>query len=459
MALPSQHERTGELGRAYVYRRQQGKKVRPPMPLIVVGVGIAVIAAGWGIISLLPRSDADPNAGSQPLLRVDQSPPNQAAGLITPPTSQPNSQPNASTGAKTAPGPASTPGDPLVLRQQTWPKQESPKPDASKANAAQPAGRTTPASTTASENPPVSDSRPKLDDPSSLVVSDPGRKDAPASSAPPSTQPPSSTPTAAIAPSGSTSDVVALIAQGESLLSSDPVQARAVLSRAYHKAAAPDQDRIRQKLTKVNDDLVFGPRIVAGDPLVEQYSVKSGDSLVRIGRARGLAVDWRFIQRINGVDPSKLRVGQKLKLVRGPFHAVVHKGDYRLDLFQGPPDDPANWIFIRSFPVGLGEGNSTPPGTFVIRRDSKLINPHWVNPRTGEKFDADDPKNPIGERWLGFEGVGESSALTGYGLHGTIEPDSIGKQKSMGCVRMGDSDIELAYAMLEEQISVVKIVP
>jgi lipoprotein-anchoring transpeptidase ErfK/SrfK len=107
--------------------------------------------------------------------------------------------------------------------------------------------------------------------------------------------------------------------------------------------------------------------------------------------------------------------------------------------------------------VGLGEGNGTPVGTFRIR--NRMANPWWVNPRTRERFEADDPKNPIGEHWLGWEGIGDSKIHTGFGLHGTIEPESIGQQRSMGCVRLLAPDIELLYEMLSEQVSIVKVVP
>ena len=42
---------------------------------------------------------------------------------------------------------------------------------------------------------------------------------------------------------------------------------------------------------------------------------------------------------------------------------------------------------------------------------------------------------------------------------GTIDPGSIGQQKSMGCIRMGDEDIQLVFELMGEQVSVVKIVP
>ncbi len=39
---------------------------------------------------------------------------------------------------------------------------------------------------------------------------------------------------------------------------------------------------------------------------------------------------------------------------------------------------------------------------------------------------------------------------TSYGIHGTIEPDTIGRQASMGCVRLKVEDVQLVYDMLSE---------
>ena len=170
-------------------------------------------------------------------------------------------------------------------------------------------------------------------------------------------------------------------------------------------------------------------------------------------------------------NPNALRVGQTLKVIRGPFHAVVSKSAFRMDVYAGPTPPPTSigtstlpdgaepgWTYICSFPVGLGEKGLTPVANFTIKENSKLINPPWVNPRTGEKFGADDPKNPIGERWLGLEGLDEKSkSYTGYGIHGTVDPTSIGHEMSMGCVRMMSADVELVYELLTGRVSVVKV--
>jgi LysM repeat protein len=229
-----------------------------------------------------------------------------------------------------------------------------------------------------------------------------------------------------------------------------PAAARQILDTVYRTALSPTaKAEVRQSLSALNTQLIFSPTLYQDEPLTKAYVIEPGDALSRIATKEKLAVDWRLIQRVNQIsDPGRIRVGQTLKLVRGPFHAVVSKSAYRLDLYQGEASDRSGWRYIASMSVGLGEGDSTPTGNFTVRPDSKLIDPLWVNPRTGEKFDASDPKNPIGERWIGLDGLGADAIKTGYGIHGTIDPGSIGQQRSMGCVRLGDKDVELVYELL-----------
>lgn len=262
-------------------------------------------------------------------------------------------------------------------------------------------------------------------------------------------------------PADSASPVQRLIDAAASELSQNrPVAARELLNRALHnpEASATDQAIIRAELERLNEDLLFSPRIYADDPLAVEYVVQPGDVLSRLPARLGLATEWQLIQRINRIgDPKRIRAGQRLKVVPGPFHAVVRKSAYRLDLYAGPPDEPARWMYIRSFEIGLGADDSTPEGTFVVRPESKLVNPRWTNPRTGQTYAADDPDNPIGEHWVGLDGIGDAAAYTGYGLHGTIEPESIGAERSMGCIRLRPEDIALLYELLTEGVSVVHI--
>jgi len=242
----------------------------------------------------------------------------------------------------------------------------------------------------------------------------------------------------------------------------DRVAARRLLSQTLSapNLSARDSQRLRDELTQINNVLIFGPVVAPNDPICEEYKIQSGDSLSRIASRRELASHWKLIQRVNRIsNPSRIRLGQNLKLVHGPFHAIVYKREHRMDIYHGSPNDPASWLFIKSLNVGLGADNGTPIGTFTVSTN-KLENPGWVNPRNAaESYGPNDPANPIGEFWLGLDGVGQYATLTGYGIHGTIDPSSIGDDQSMGCVRLADEDIALVYELLAERVSVVEIRP
>lgn len=254
-----------------------------------------------------------------------------------------------------------------------------------------------------------------------------------------------------------------------------PVEARAQLNKVLMdpRTSAKDRAGVRQYMAQINQDLVFSPTVFASDPIAEKYTVVSGDNLVKIARKTSSVTESTLIARINRMsNPNALQVGQSLKIIKGPFHAVVSKSGYRMDIYSGSAPSPSSldmsglpegaepgWMYICSFPVGLGEKDGTPIANFAVK-ENKLVNPTWANPRTGESFGADDPKNPIGERWIGLAGLDEKSkGYAKYGIHGTIQPESIGNNMSMGCVRMRAEDVEIVYELLMPKVSVVKIVP
>jgi LysM repeat protein len=260
---------------------------------------------------------------------------------------------------------------------------------------------------------------------------------------------------------GTSARSIARVRAGLEMLDrNQPIEGRRALTAVLDSGSldAATADQVRTRLAELNEALVFGPQIVPNDPFVVTYTVQSGDALSKIPRRMGVHTDWRFVQRINRIRrPEHIRAGQRLKLVTGPFHAVISKTDYRLDLYL---DDGTERAFVHSVPVGLGEYNSTPEGRFRVRANSKLINPEWVNPRTRERYLPDDPANPIGEHWIGLVGDEEHLRdMHGYGIHGTIEPDSIGRQASMGCVRMGSDDVALVWEVLLDGVSTIEIRP
>lgn len=452
MALPSQMERSAEMSRPVMARTGGGLPNK-----IIVGtmVVLAVAGAAWSIYKFFPSTKpANAEAGTLAGKPSDETTLKPAPRSLIP-TNQPTNQPTNSPSNQPPQGGSGSLSLGNVFDNSTSNisgKQPTNTPNSN------------PGSTPGTRPTPVDVTRPDLQPQSTPGAQTPGTSGI-GSGGTGTTPPGPGTPNqpTSLTPTGPSSAVSTLIAAGDTALSNSKLsEARVSFSRAlmHPDATRADQESLRSKLATINEDLIFSPKILAGDSFSESYTVQSGDSLVRIAKRREVAVDWRFIQRINRItNPNALRLGQKLKLVRGPFHAIVHKDEFRLDLFTGSPDEPENWLFVKSFKVGLGESNSTPLGSFTIKKNSKVVNPPWTNPRTGEKFGADDPKNPIGEFWLGFEGLGDAAIYKSYGLHGTIDPDSVGLQKSMGCVRMLPDDIALMYEMLVEQVSVVKIVP
>ncbi|MEZ6189742.1 MAG: L,D-transpeptidase family protein [Phycisphaerales bacterium] len=269
------------------------------------------------------------------------------------------------------------------------------------------------------------------------------------------------TPAANPGPSGAPSSALAgsQLARGMNMIREGRlVQGRRELSQLLFSdrgnLSALDAQTVRDTLSSVNKQLVFSDQVTPGDTLSETYVVQRGDYLSRI--APKYAVPYQFIERINNTPAERLQAGKPIKLVKGPFHARISKSDFRMDIYVNDADGQP--IYIRSFTVGLGKDDSTPMGPFIVAPNSKVQNPSWKNPRTGEFYGKDDPKNPIGEYWLALKGTDAvTEAHSGYGIHGTIDPQSIGRQASMGCVRLSDDDIALVYDMLESGRSTVQI--
>jgi lipoprotein-anchoring transpeptidase ErfK/SrfK len=274
----------------------------------------------------------------------------------------------------------------------------------------------------------------------------------------PTTQPLASAPTTrpiVIAPAGEIV-VTPPIGEARSRLANDPLAARRILNdelAAGHLSGA-ELEEARELLIKANEQLVFSPRVFRDDPNISTYNVQSGDKLMKIAAAYG--VTWDFLARINNIsDARRIRAGQPIKIVRGPFHAVVSKHSFTMDIYLGAPGGVGS-TFVTSYRVGLGKDDSTPLGTW--KATGKLKNPAYYSPRGEGIIAADDPKNPLGEYWIGLMGIdGTAVGKNSYGIHGTIDPASIGREESMGCIRMRNEDVAIVYELLVEGKSTIVV--
>jgi len=162
----------------------------------------------------------------------------------------------------------------------------------------------------------------------------------------------------------------------------------------------------------------------SADGKIVQYTVKRGDTLWAIAKKFHTAIP--FIKRLNNLKKDTIYPGQKLKIYSGGIKIIVIKSEFRL-LVCGED------VVLAEYPVAIGKNNSTPTGRFIIK--TKVVNPDWWNPDTGERIKFGDPRHEIGTRWMGFN-------VKGLGIHGTNDPKSIGKAASRGCIRMRNEDIE-----------------
>ncbi len=252
------------------------------------------------------------------------------------------------------------------------------------------------------------------------------------------------------------------IADAKSRLDADDLlAARKILNDALLAGKlTPDQtQQAKQQLGSINDIVILSPRKFVNDKFAESYIVKSGDRLAKIATKHEITTE--LLLHMNGMtDPRKLRSEQALKIVNGPFNAVVTKSAFTLDLYLGNPGE-AGSMFVKQYKVALGRDDSTPMGTWMVEAGKKQKNPKfWGSGPDHPPMEADDPQNPLGEYWIGLVGTdGLAVDKHGYGIHGTIDPSSIGKQASLGCIRLKNEDVAVAFELLAEGKSFVLVKP
>ncbi len=216
-------------------------------------------------------------------------------------------------------------------------------------------------------------------------------------------------------------------------------QKQVMKARDYYNRAlkgdwpAAQEQMIRDQLTKISSNMIM---TAAQRPDTLRYTIKAGDSLHKI--AKKYKVTAALLKKINNLKTDLIRIGDQLKVIKGPFAAVIDKSDLTLTVMHGGR-------FFKQYAVGLGKDNSTAVGSFFVR--TKLVDPDWYTPEG--VIPAGAPENILGTRWIGLKGK--------FGIHGTTEPESIGKYSSNGCVRLLNKDAEEVYNLLVRKHSKVTV--
>jgi len=210
-------------------------------------------------------------------------------------------------------------------------------------------------------------------------------------------------------------------------------EAHMALSRCYRSPGlAPEQARpVRDLLDQLAGTVIYSRQNLLEPP----YMVRPGDTLQTI--AEQFDVPPELIANINGIrDPRGVQPGQELKVVRGPFHAVVHLNDYELTMMLGN-------LYAGRFPITIGRDQPNLEGTYVVT--DKGVGPTYYGP-DGTTLVEHDPRNPLGSLWLGLGDPNGRSA--GIGIHGTNDPRTIGRDAPRGNIGLEQRDIQDVFGIL-----------
>jgi len=191
--------------------------------------------------------------------------------------------------------------------------------------------------------------------------------------------------------------------------------------------AADDEAQLTELLDQLAGTVVYSREHLLEPP----YEVQPGDTLDRVAEA--YHVPWQLLANINGITDARrqLQPGDTLKVIKGPFEAVVDLGRFRLTLFVGG-------CYAGRFEIGIGQDCTTPLGDFVVQK--KVVNPDYYGEQV---IAAGSPDNPLGEYALQL-----SDQIF---IHGTNDPASIGRAESKGCIRLNNHDIADLFSILSEK--------
>jgi len=173
-------------------------------------------------------------------------------------------------------------------------------------------------------------------------------------------------------------------------------------------------------------------------PEKKLYTIKSGDNLISIAKRFSTTVE--SIQKSNGMNPANpiILPGKTLYIYTGKWSVKVIKSEFRLYLYDGKE-------LFKIYNVGIGRQGRTPTGTFKITTKQK--EPVWYN--NGRSIPYGDKENVLGTRWMALTPTGDTDKnLSGYGIHGTWLPETIGTESSNGCIRMRNEEVNELYSIL-----------
>ncbi len=185
----------------------------------------------------------------------------------------------------------------------------------------------------------------------------------------------------------------------------------------------------KMKTLKAGDQLVV--------PNVEPFDLASVKEI-----KPGSDVDSQAANDIEDqAEPQKNETKEKNKemgTAEAAAPSVAVKIDTKTNMLEVHQGDK----LIAAYPVTIGSAkNASPVGEWKVRRITKMPTFRWDREmlqhgqRSGNfHLLPPGPNNPVGVMWIALN-------KRGIGIHGTNDPDSIGRAASHGCVRLANWDV------------------
>jgi len=126
-----------------------------------------------------------------------------------------------------------------------------------------------------------------------------------------------------------------------------------------------------EKLTELLDQLAGSVIYSREHRLEPPYRIQPGDNLVQI--ARQYQVSWELLSKINGIrDPYHLEGIETVKVLRGPFHALVDltRREMTLMLEFQDAEGQTHPLYAGRFPIRAISGASDLEGQYEVLRKS-----------------------------------------------------------------------------------------
>ncbi len=215
-------------------------------------------------------------------------------------------------------------------------------------------------------------------------------------------------------------------------------EAQLALSMLYGNPDLPAD--LAKQITDLLDQLAGTVIYSRQHLLAPAYVTQPGDTIEKI--AQKYDVPWQLLARINGLLPpgasmaddaakgQPLPQGKELKVVQGPFDAVIQLEKHELTLM-------VQNRYAGRFPIGVGRDQPKLDGEYTVR--DKKPSPTYYG-TDGVTIAPNDPKNPLGGAWIGL--------TDRIGIHGAADPQAIGHDVDRGTICVADRDLQDLYGIL-----------